>query len=61
MARVPARQREVLVLVYVVGLPLEEVAAQLRLPVGTVKSRLARGRRALIDQLGEAYQGIGHG
>jgi RNA polymerase sigma-70 factor, ECF subfamily len=61
MVRVPARQREVLVLAYVAGLSLEEIAVQLRLPMGTVKSRLARGRRALAEQLGETYQGIGHG
>jgi RNA polymerase sigma-70 factor (ECF subfamily) len=45
MAHVPQRQREVLVLAYVAGLPMAEIAAQLRLPLGTVKSRLARGRR----------------
>lgn len=61
MTRVPLRQREVLVLAYVAGLSLEEIAAQLRLPIGTVKSRLARGRQTLTEQLGEAYEGIGHG
>jgi RNA polymerase sigma-70 factor (ECF subfamily) len=61
MARVPLRQRQVLVLAYVVGLSLEEIAAQLRLPLGTVKSRLARGRQRLAEQLGETYEGIGHG
>jgi RNA polymerase sigma-70 factor (ECF subfamily) len=61
MARVPPRQREVLVLAYVVGLSLEEIAVQLRLPLGTVKSRLARGRQTLAEQLGETYEGIGHG
>jgi RNA polymerase sigma-70 factor, ECF subfamily len=60
MVRVPQRQREVLVLAYVAGLPLEEIAAQLRLPLGTVKSRLARGRHVLAEQLGDAYEGIGH-
>lgn len=60
MLRVPQRQREVLVLAYVAGLSLDEVADQLRLPLGTVKSRLARGRHALTEQLGDAYEGIGH-
>jgi RNA polymerase sigma-70 factor, ECF subfamily len=60
MVRMPQRQREVLVLAYVAGLSLEEIAGQLRLPLGTVKSRLARGRQALAEQLGEAYEGIGH-
>lgn len=44
---VPFRQREVLVLHYVADLPVDEIAAELRQPVGTVKSRLSRGREAL--------------
>jgi len=36
-------QREVLVLRYYLDLPLEEVAAIVGLPVGTVKSRINRG------------------
>jgi len=47
----PLAQREVLVLHYVAELPVERVAAELRLPVGTVKSRLARGRAALAHEL----------
>jgi DNA-directed RNA polymerase specialized sigma24 family protein len=35
----------------VAELAVDRVAAELRLPVGTVKSRLARGRAALADQL----------
>jgi DNA-directed RNA polymerase specialized sigma24 family protein len=38
------RHREVLVLHYVAELPLDEVARQLRLPLGTVKSRLSRAQ-----------------
>jgi DNA-directed RNA polymerase specialized sigma24 family protein len=41
----------VLVLHYVAELAVERVAAELRLPVGTVKSRLARGRAALASEL----------
>jgi RNA polymerase sigma-70 factor, ECF subfamily len=41
----------VLVLHYVADLAVEQVAAELRLPVGTVKSRLARGRAALAGHL----------
>jgi RNA polymerase sigma factor (sigma-70 family) len=51
LRRLPLRQREVLVLFYVVELPVEEIGRQLRLPVGTVKSRLARGRTALARLL----------
>ncbi|HEX5882089.1 MAG TPA: sigma-70 family RNA polymerase sigma factor, partial [Actinomycetota bacterium] len=56
LRRLPLRQREVLVLFDVVELPVEEIGRQLRLPVGTLKSRLARGRGRLLprsaDRLG---------
>ena len=51
LRRLPLAQREVLVLHYVAELAVERVASELRLPVGTVKSRLARGRAALAHQL----------
>ena len=51
LRKLPVAQREVLVLHYVAELAVERVAAELRLPVGTVKSRLARGRAALAHQL----------
>ena len=47
----PLGQRQVIVLHHLVGLPVEEVARELRVPTGTVKSRLARGRRALAQVL----------
>ncbi|MET3806412.1 RNA polymerase sigma-70 factor (ECF subfamily) [Nakamurella sp. UYEF19] len=43
----PADQRTVVVLHHLADLPLEEVAAALHVPVGTVKSRLSRGRAQL--------------
>jgi RNA polymerase sigma-70 factor (ECF subfamily) len=43
----PAGQRQVIVLHHLVGLPVEQVAQELRLAPGTVKSRLARGRAAM--------------
>jgi RNA polymerase sigma-70 factor (ECF subfamily) len=52
----PLGQRQVIVLHHLVGLPVEEVAQTLRAPVGTVKSLLARGRRALAARLGEAEE-----
>src|SRR5215211_463369 len=52
MRRLPATQREVLVLHYLVELTLDEVARHLGIPGGTAKSRLARGRRALASALG---------
>jgi RNA polymerase sigma-70 factor (ECF subfamily) len=50
----PQRYREVLVLHYLVDLAVDQVAAELRLPVGTVTARLTRGRRALSQVLGHA-------
>jgi RNA polymerase sigma-70 factor (ECF subfamily) len=41
----------VIVLHHLVGLRVDEVARELRLSSGTVKSRLARGRRALAGSL----------
>ena len=51
LGKLPVAQREVLVLHYVGELAVDRVAAELRVPVGTVKSRLARGRAALAHQL----------
>ncbi len=48
----PAHQREVLALYYLADLPVAEVAATLGCAVGTVKSRLMRGREALAETLG---------
>jgi RNA polymerase sigma-70 factor (ECF subfamily) len=46
-------QRAVIVLHHYVGLSVEEVAGELNLPVGTVKSRLSRARAALAPMLRE--------
>jgi RNA polymerase sigma-70 factor, ECF subfamily len=51
LRRLSLAQREVLVLHYVAELPVERIAAELGVPVGTVKSRLARGRTALGHHL----------
>jgi RNA polymerase sigma-70 factor, ECF subfamily len=58
LQRIAPRHREVLVLHYVAELPLDEVARQLRLPLGTVKSRLSRARSALAGQLGDEREGV---
>jgi RNA polymerase sigma-70 factor (ECF subfamily) len=47
----PLGQRQVIVLHHLAGLSVEEVAGELGVPTGTVKSRLARGRRALAQML----------
>jgi RNA polymerase sigma-70 factor, ECF subfamily len=51
LATLPRRQRQVVVLHYLLDVPVREVASQLSVPVGTVKSRLARARSALAAQL----------
>jgi RNA polymerase sigma-70 factor (ECF subfamily) len=45
LQRVPERYRAVLVMADIQGLSYEEVAEVVETPVGTVKSRLARGRK----------------
>jgi len=51
--RLSPASRAVLVLHFQEEMPLAEVAAVLELPLGTVKSRLAYGLKALRQQLGE--------
>jgi RNA polymerase sigma-70 factor (ECF subfamily) len=52
LAQVPVEQREAILLVGLEGLSYEETAGILAVPVGTVRSRLSRGRgnlRRLMD------------
>jgi RNA polymerase sigma factor (sigma-70 family) len=51
LCRLPDRYRAPLVLCYLEGLTHEQAAEQLRCPVGTVRSRLARGRERLRSRL----------
>jgi RNA polymerase sigma-70 factor (ECF subfamily) len=51
MARLPEDQREAVSLVLVEGLPYREAAEVLDVPIGTLTSRLARGREALQAML----------
>jgi RNA polymerase sigma-70 factor (ECF subfamily) len=53
LAALPVGQREVIVLHHLVDLSVDEVAAGLGVPVGTVKTRLVRGRTALAGLLSE--------
>lgn len=52
LARITEDQRVAIVLVDIHGLPVDEAASVLGVPVGTVKSRCHRGRAALAAQLG---------
>ena len=54
MAALPEEQREAIALVCVEGLAYREAAAALGVPIGTLTSRLARGREALQRMLGDA-------
>lgn len=53
VARLNDEQREVLLLYTWADLSYEEIAAALGLPIGTVRSRLSRGREALRELLGQ--------
>jgi RNA polymerase sigma-70 factor (ECF subfamily) len=57
LAQLPVEQREVLLLVSLEDMNYAQVAQVLSIPIGTVTSRLARGRsrlRALLDERGIA-------
>jgi RNA polymerase sigma factor (sigma-70 family) len=54
MNRLPDDQRLAVALVLVEGCSYEEAAAILNIPVGTLSSRLVRGRAALLTLLGGA-------
>jgi RNA polymerase sigma-70 factor, ECF subfamily len=47
----PMAQRKAVVLHHLLDLPVDQVAVELGVPVGTVKSRLARARGALATRL----------
>jgi RNA polymerase sigma-70 factor (ECF subfamily) len=51
LAEIPGRFRKAIMLVYVEGMKIEEAAAVLGRPTGTVKTRLMRGRAALRKAL----------
>ena len=56
MSALPPAQREVLTLCGVLGYDYDSAAELLGIPVGTVRSRLHRGRAALDQALGEAAE-----
>ncbi|HET6567768.1 MAG TPA: sigma-70 family RNA polymerase sigma factor, partial [Rhodothermales bacterium] len=56
LARIPEEFREVVVLRDVQQLSYEEIAQITGLPMGTVKSRIHRGRSALMHLLSDVYE-----
>ena len=53
LRRIPEEQRRAIVLHYLVGLSVEEICDETSAPSGTVKTRLARGRKALAPYVSE--------
>jgi RNA polymerase sigma-70 factor (ECF subfamily) len=51
MGDLPSEQREVIALVLIEGLAYREAAEILGIPIGTLTSRLTRGRQALVKRL----------
>jgi RNA polymerase sigma-70 factor, ECF subfamily len=61
LRRLPLAQREVLVMHHMLDVPIPEIAAELALPIGTVKARLFRGRAALATLLADLEVVAGRG
>jgi RNA polymerase sigma-70 factor (ECF subfamily) len=60
LATLPPDQRAAIVLVDIEGYPVDQVAAMLEVPAGTVKSRCARGRVKLVPLLAHLRTGRGN-
>jgi RNA polymerase sigma factor (sigma-70 family) len=58
LAALPAEYREALVLRELEGMPYREIAHVTGVPIGTVMSRLARGRKRLGEALKEKSVGL---
>lgn len=63
MGRLPEEQRQVILLVGLEGMSYEQVAQILNIPIGTVRSRLSRGRdtlRLLMGMPGQTAETLAH-
>lgn len=56
----PEPQRQVIALHYLADLPVDQISDELGVPVGTVKSRLSRGRDVLASLLDPARGDVDH-
>ncbi|MEV1147529.1 sigma factor-like helix-turn-helix DNA-binding protein, partial [Micromonospora sp. NPDC049799] len=55
--RLPAERRGAFVLTQLLGLSYAEAAAVEGVPVGTIRSRVARARNDLVEAVGDALAG----
>jgi RNA polymerase sigma-70 factor (ECF subfamily) len=53
LRQLPEAQRQALVLHHIADLPVQQVAAEVGVPEGTIKARLSRGRTALAALLAD--------
>lgn len=60
LRRLSPREREAVVLHHLVGYSVEEIATELSVPTGTVKSWLSRGRARLERELRSDDEGVAH-
>jgi RNA polymerase sigma-70 factor (ECF subfamily) len=60
LKRLPPEQRDALVLHHILDLPVAAIATETGVPVGTVKARLARGRRAIAALVGTNEKEANH-
>lgn len=56
IAQLPEEQQLVLTMVTIQGLPYQEVAEELNIPIGTVMSRLSRARSKLTEMLKSPHE-----
>ena len=51
ISKLPLEQRAVILMFYMDDMPIKEIADALKIPIGTVKSRLSIGRNRLKKEL----------
>jgi RNA polymerase sigma-70 factor, ECF subfamily len=56
LQRIPAGQRQAIVLYHLLDRSVEQISREIGVPSGTVKARLARGRKALAPHLSDSFE-----